>query len=244
MVDIKNLHKIYRIGQKEVRAVNGINLKIKKGSSLAIVGPSGAGKSTLLHMLGGLDRPTSGEVFFGDTDLYKLFDSERADIRNRRIGFVFQFYHLLSEFTALENVMLPALISFGAIRNIPPSASPLAGSRQRRSAPGPATYIIRKRAADVLKSVGLEHRAEHLPSRLSGGESQRVAIARAIMNDPEILLCDEPTGNLDSNTSESIYEILFGLKEKNGMTIAIVSHDEKLVSKVDSMIRLKDGKLA
>jgi len=244
MIVVKNLHKIYRRGQKEVKAVNGIDLEIKKNSSLAIVGPSGAGKSTLLHSLGGLDRPTSGKVFLGDTDLYKLFDRERAAIRNKRIGFVFQFYHLLSEFTALENVMLPALMNANNTRYIPPSASPLAGPRQARSAPGGAIHDTRRRAFEVLKSVGLEHRIEHLPSRLSGGESQRVAIARAIMNEPEILLCDEPTGNLDSSTSESIYEILFSLKMKTGMTMVIVSHDEKLVSKVDSTIRLKDGKLA
>ena len=221
---VKDLHKIYRYGHKEVRAVNGIDLELKKGSSAAIVGPSGAGKSTLLHMLGGLDRPTSGKILLEDTDIYKLPNKERATMRNRRIGFVFQFYHLLSEFTALENVMMPALINPNEIRD--------------------TRYEIRKRAADLLKSVGLEHRADHLPSRLSGGESQRVAIARAVMNEPQLLLCDEPTGNLDSNTSESIYEILFGLKSRNGMTIVIVSHDEKLVSKVDSTIRLRDGKLA
>ena len=221
---VKDLHKIYRRGHKEVRAVNGIGLEIEKGSSVAIVGPSGAGKSTLLHMLGGLDKPTSGKVLLDDTDIYKLPDKERAIMRNRRIGFVFQFYHLLSEFTALENVMMPALMSSGAVRC--------------------TQYAIRNRAANLLKSVGLENRTDHLPSRLSGGESQRVAIARAIMNEPQLLLCDEPTGNLDSNTSESIYEILFGLKAKNDMTIVIVSHDEKLVSRVDSTIRLKDGKLA
>ena len=145
-------------------------------------------------------------------------------MRNERIGFVFQFYHLLSEFTALENVMMPALINPNEIRN--------------------TRYEIRKRAINILKSVDLENRIDHLPSRLSGGESQRVAIARAIMNEPRLLLCDEPTGNLDSNTSESIYEILFGLKKNNGMTMVIVSHDEKLVSMVDLTIRLKDGKLA
>ena len=221
---VKDLYKIYRRGRKEVRAVNGIDLEIKKGSSVAIVGPSGAGKSTLLHMLGGLDKPTSGKIILEDTDIYKLPDRDRAMMRNKRIGFVFQFYHLLSEFTALENVMMPALINPNAVRS--------------------TQNAVRKRAVDVLKSVGLEHRIDHLPSRLSGGESQRVAIARAIMNEPQLLLCDEPTGNLDSNTSESIYEILFGLKSRNGMTIVIVSHDEKLVSKVDSTIRLKDGKLA
>jgi len=224
MIIVKNLHKIYRRGQKEVRAVNGIDLEIKRGGSVLIVGPSGAGKSTLLHMLGGLDKPTSGKILLEDTDIYKLPDRERAMMRNKRIGFVFQFYHLLSEFTALENVMMPALMNSNAMHNT------------QRS--------IQKRAAEVLKSVGLENRMDHLPSRLSGGESQRVAIARAIMNEPRLLLCDEPTGNLDSNTSESIYEILFGLKAKSGMTIVIVSHDEKLVSRVDSTIRLKDGRLA
>ena len=220
----KDLHKIYRKGHKEVRAVNGVELEIKNGSSVAIVGPSGAGKSTLLHMLGGLDKPTSGKILLDDTDIYKLPDRDRAMIRNKRIGFVFQFYHLLSEFTALENVMLPALINTNETRN--------------------TKNEIRKRAMNILKSVGLEHRIDHLPSKLSGGESQRVAIARAIINEPQLLLCDEPTGNLDSNASESIYEILFGLKARNGMTIVIVSHDEKLVSMVDSTIRLKDGKLA
>lgn len=221
---VKDLHKIYRTPHKEVRAVNGIDVEIERGSSVAIVGPSGAGKSTLLHMLGGLDNPTSGKIMLEGADIYKLPDRERALVRNRKVGFVFQFYHLLPEFTAIENVMMPALMGFGAIRN--------------------AQHAIRKRAADLLKSVGLEHRADHLPSRLSGGESQRVAIARAIMNEPRLLLCDEPTGNLDSGTSESIYDILFGLKSNSGMTVVIVSHDEKLVSKVDFKIRLKDGKLA
>jgi len=220
---VKDLHKVYRRGHKEVRAVNGIDLEIKSGSSVAIVGPSGAGKSTLLHMMGALDKPTSGKVLLEGKDMYRLPDRERAIMRNERIGFVFQFYHLLSEFTALENVMMPALIN-----------SEAQGTRSE----------IRKRAVEALKSVGLEPRMDHLPSRLSGGESQRVAIARAIINEPQVLLCDEPTGNLDSNTSESIYEILFGLKEKSGMTVVMVSHDEKLVSRVDSTIRLKDGKLA
>jgi lipoprotein-releasing system ATP-binding protein len=222
---VKDLRKIYRRGHKEVRAIDGIDLEIKKGSSVAIVGPSGAGKSTLLHMIGGLDKPTSGKIMFEEADIYKLPDRNRAVIRNEKIGFVFQFYHLLSEFTALENVTMPALMSSGSMR-----------IKDRQ--------VIRKRASEILRSVGLENRMDHLPSRLSGGESQRVAIARAIMNEPRLLLCDEPTGNLDSNTSESIYDILFGLKSKNGMTLVIVSHDEKLVSRVDSTIRLKDGKLA
>ena len=219
---VKDLHKIYRNGQKEVRAVDGISIAIKKGRSVAIVGPSGAGKSTLLHMLGGLDKPTSGKILLGETDIYKLSDRDRAAIRNKKIGFVFQFYHLLPEFTALENVMMPALMESNDVRC--------------------TKYEVRKRATEVLKAVGLEHRMGHPPSRLSGGESQRVAVARALINEPEILLCDEPTGNLDSKTSESIYELLFSIKSKINTTLVIVSHDEKLSSRVDETIRLKDGK--
>ena len=219
----KDLHKIYKSGIKDVRAVDGINIEIKKGGSVAIVGPSGAGKSTLMHMLGGLDKPTSGKVLLDGTDIYRLSDTGRAQVRNKRVGFVFQFYHLLSEFTALENVMLPMLIN--------PN-----GSRTPNTEP-------RKLAKDVLKSVGLEHRIDHLPSRLSGGESQRVAIARALINEPDILLCDEPTGNLDSKNSEAIYDLLFEIQSKSNTTLIIVTHDEKLASEVDTVIRIKDGKL-
>lgn len=212
----KELHKTYKGDTKEVRAVNGVSIEIKNGLSTAITGPSGAGKSTLLHMLGGLDRPTSGKILLGDIDMYKLSDRGRAEVRNKRIGFVFQFYHLLPEFTALENVMLPMLIGH---------TNP------------------QKKAHEILKSVGLGHRYDHLPSHLSGGESQRVAIARALINDPEILLCDEPTGNLDSKNSEAIYEILFDLHSKSNTTLVIVTHDEKLASRFDKTIRLKDGQL-
>ena len=191
---------------------------------MAIIGPSGAGKSTLLHILGGLDKPTSGRVIFDTADIYELPDKGRAYIRNRRVGFVFQFYHLLSEFTALENVMMPGLIK---------------GHQVTRS-PG---HRIRDAAKHALKVVGLEHRLNHRPSELSGGESQRVAIARAIINEPELLLCDEPTGNLDSKTSESVYELLFGLKSRIGLTLVIVTHDERLPGKTDDIIRLKDGKV-
>ena len=224
ILTVKDLHKTYKGDVKEVRAVNGITIEIKKERSVAIVGPSGAGKSTLFHMLGGLDKPTSGKILFGDLDLYRLSDKDRAEVRNKKIGFVFQFYHLLPEFTALENVMMPVLIK-GSV-----------ASSQGRG--------LRDRAKHVLKSVGLEYRMDHLPSRLSGGEAQRVAIARALINEPEMLLCDEPTGNLDSKASESIYKILFEIKAKNNTTLIIVSHDEKLSNKVDETIRLKDGKLA
>jgi lipoprotein-releasing system ATP-binding protein len=209
--------KTYKDDGKKVKAVDGISVALKKGRSVAILGPSGAGKSTLLHILGGLDKPTSGHVLLDNVDIYKLPDKERARIRNKRVGFVFQFYHLLSEFTSLENVMMPGLIN---------------GQK------------VKDKAVNALKLVGLADRMNHKPSELSGGESQRVAIARAIINEPEILLCDEPTGNLDSKTSESIYELLFSLKSRIGLTLIIVTHDEQLSRKTEDMVRLKDGKIA
>ncbi|MBN1526713.1 MAG: ABC transporter ATP-binding protein [Candidatus Omnitrophica bacterium] len=217
----EGLEKIYRDGIKEVRAVDGVSLRIKRGEASAIVGPSGAGKSTLLHMLGGLDSPTAGKVYLDGADIYGLSDGRRARIRNREIGFVFQFYHLLPEFTALENVMLPALMS---------------GKRSG------GKKDIKERALDLLRAVGLEQRLGHLPSELSGGESQRVAIARALINRPKLLLCDEPTGNLDSKTSESIYELLLGLQSGYSTTIIIVTHDENISSRVGNVVLLKDGK--
>ncbi len=212
----ENIHKVYQNGAKEVRAIGGVSLEIQNGESLAIVGPSGAGKSTLLHLLGGLDTPTSGNVLLDGVDMNKLSDRERAKMRNRRISFVFQFYHLLPEFTALENVMMPALIKGQAVRD---------------------------RARDVLESVGLADRAGHKPRELSGGESQRAAIARALMNEPEILLCDEPTGNLDSKTSEAIYRLLFELQSRTRMSLILVTHDEGITSRVNRTIHIRDGKI-
>ena len=222
MLTAKDVKKIYRTGAKEVRAVDGISLEIRKGESVAIVGPSGSGKSTLLHILGGLDRPTSGKIFLEDSDLYAMSDSKRADIRGGKVGFVFQAYHLLPEFTALENVMLPALIKRTEAR----------GKR----------LDIREKAKKILESVGLEDRLSHRPGELSGGESQRVAIARALINDPQVLLCDEPTGNLDSKNSEAIYNLLFELKTKSGISLVIVTHDESITRQTNRTIRLKDGK--
>jgi len=213
----ENVRKIYKSGRKEVRAVDGIDLRINREETAAIIGPSGAGKSTLLHILGGLDTPTSGRVLFGDSDLYRLSDSRRAAIRNQRIGFVFQFYYLLPEFTALENVMMPGLIRGQGIK---------------------------EKAKSILESVGLRDRMGHRPAELSGGESQRVAIARALINEPEVLLCDEPTGNLDSKTSESIYELLFSLKSRSKISLVIVTHDEKVSQRTSRTIRIKDGRVA
>lgn len=217
IISAKNIVKIYTGGSvKSVKALDGVGIDIARGSSVCILGTSGAGKSTLLQLLGGLDSPTSGEVIFDGINMYRLSDKDRSRIRNKRIGFVFQFYHLLSEFTAIENVMLPSLI----------------GGRKARD-----------RAAELLKSVGLGDRIRHKPGQLSGGESQRVAIARALINDPEVLLCDEPTGNLDSATSESIYELLFGIKSKSRTTLVVVTHDEDISGRMGSTVRLKDGRV-
>ena len=210
--------KVYDTGAKEVRAVDGVDVMIRRGSSTVILGPSGAGKSTLLHLLGALDSPTSGSVLLDGLDIYSFSDKERARIRNSRLGFIFQFYHLLPEFTALENVMLPAMIK----------------GRGKG---------VRQRAKDLLMSVGLKERMDHRPGELSGGESQRVAIARALVNSPEVLLCDEPTGNLDSKASESIYELLFDLKARSKTALVIVTHDESVSEKTDATIRLKDGRV-
>ncbi|MCX5680127.1 MAG: ABC transporter ATP-binding protein [Candidatus Omnitrophica bacterium] len=214
ILSAKDIVKRYDSGVKNVSAVNGVSLDIKRGESVAIVGPSGAGKSTLLHILGGLDRPTSGKVFLEDEDLYTLSDSRRAKTRNIKIGFVFQSYHLLPEFTAFENVMLPALI----------------GGRK-----------VGDRASSLLESVGLSDRLCHKPGELSGGESQRVAIARALVNEPQILLCDEPSGNLDSKNSEVIYKILLDLKAKSGISLVIVTHDENVARSSDRIMHIKDG---
>jgi len=212
-----NLHKSYDNGGKTLHVLKGISLKVIKGKVLVIVGPSGAGKSTLLHILGGLDSPVSGSVFLNGVDIYKLRDRQRAKLRNRQIGFVFQFYHLLAEFTALENVILPA-----AIKKAP---------------------IAKQKGCQLLGKVGLEHRINHLPSQLSGGERQRVAIARALINEPAIVFCDEPTGNLDSKTGGLIYDIIWRLNKEKEQTFVIVTHEERIVKRADEVYRIKDGEL-
>jgi ABC-type lipoprotein export system ATPase subunit len=222
MIHAVGISKVYTQGSSAaIAAVAGVSLEVQKGESVLITGPSGAGKSTLLHLLGGLDRPTEGTLFFNGIDFYRLSDRERSRIRNEKIGFIFQMYHLLPEFTVMENVMLPALM------------------RRRRA--GERTSHIRKHVKALLEIVGLEKRADHRPSELSGGESQRTAIARALVNDPEVLLCDEPIGNLDSKKGEEIIECLWALKEKKGTALVIVTHDEEIHDGFDRRYMIKDG---
>lgn len=219
LLEAHALHKVYRNGEAELHVLKGIDLTIEKGRIISIVGPSGAGKSTLLHLLGGLDVPTSGEVILKGMDLYKLDDEKRAKVRNEMLGFVFQFYHLLPEFTALENVVLPILI-----KGMPKK--------------GASDY-----AKKLLEDVGLGERLNHKPSELSGGEHQRVAIARALVNEPEIVFCDEPTGNLDSKTGSDIQELLWRINREKGETLIIVTHDEKIAGQADRIIYIEDGVL-
>ena len=221
MIKATNLSKIYYQGKAQIKAVGGVTLNIGRGESVLIAGPSGAGKSTLLHLLGGLDKPTSGVLIFDGTDFYGLPDAKRSRIRNKRIGFVFQFYHLLPEFSILENVMLPALMAKSEV---------FRGKSE-----------IKERAKKLLGTVGLAERMNHAPAELSGGESQRAAIARSLVNFPEVLFCDEPTGNLDSEKSGEIIECLLRLKKTEGMALVVVSHDERLKEVFDKIYYMQDG---
>jgi lipoprotein-releasing system ATP-binding protein len=222
MIEIQHVHKSYSVGNKEIQVLKGIDLRIEKGAFLALVGPSGAGKSTLLHILGGLDEPTRGKVFFEGQDIHSLNDKALSRLRNRKIGFIFQFYHLLPEFTALENVMMPALVGLDA-------------------GPGQNSGSVRERAQALLHQMGLSRRAGHFPSQLSGGEQQRVAIARALMNSPELLLCDEPTGNLDLSSGAEIVSEMKQINRREKVTIILVTHNLELARTSDTIYRLTDG---
>ncbi len=200
-----------------LRVLRGLNLSIQEGELLAIVGASGAGKSTLLHIIGTLDRPTSGSVRFDGLDVFGMSDEELARFRNRQIGFVFQFHHLLPEFTAVEHVAMPALI---------------AGERM------PA---VRDRAMALLRDVGLAARADQRPTKLSGGEQQRVAVARALMNAPRVVLADEPSGNLDSANARNLHRLLWNLSRSRGQTVVVVTHNEALARQADRVVRIVDG---
>ena len=215
MIEIKGIKKSF--GSLEV--LKGIDLTINKGEIVSIVGPSGAGKTTLLQIIGTLDRPDSGSVCVDGIDTSKLSTKKLSDFRNQHIGFVFQFHQLLPEFTALENIMIPAYI---------------AGTSQKAA---------RKRAEELLQFMGLADRASHKPNELSGGEKQRVAVARALVNNPAVILADEPSGSLDSKNKEELHQLFFDLREKYGQTFVIVTHDEGLASITDRTIHMRDGML-
>ncbi|MFN3681039.1 MAG: ABC transporter ATP-binding protein [Nitrospira sp.] len=217
MIKVINLYKSFPIGSSELPVLKGINLEIRRGELIAIVGASGAGKSTLLHIIGTLDRPSHGTVTFDGIDLFQLSETQQADFRNKRIGFVFQFHHLLPEFTALENACMPALV-------------------QRRNATS-----VQADAKALLETMGLGHRLHHKPGELSGGEQQRVAIARALMQKPDVVLADEPTGNLDSHTSDALFRLIRDLNKTQGTTFVIVTHNDKLSAQADRIIHMQDG---
>ncbi|TYP00036.1 lipoprotein-releasing system ATP-binding protein [Geothermobacter ehrlichii] len=218
-ISVRNLVKSYPTAEGTVEVLRGIDLDIMTGERLAIVGASGAGKSTLMHILGGLDRPTDGRVCYSGQNIWALPEAGIDSFRNRTIGFVFQFHQLLPEFTALENVMMPMLV----------------GGSGRREA--------RENAERLLREVGLGHRLGHKPGQLSGGEQQRVAIARALVMEPKVLLADEPTGNLDSTTSESVWRLLEQVHERYQLTMIIVTHSETLAGRMDRIVRMADGRI-
>jgi len=219
MIKLSGVDKIYQLGKVEVPALKGVSLEIKKGENLAIIGPSGCGKSTLLHIIGCLDRPTRGKVFVDGKDISELSDDRLAKIRREKIGFVFQFFYLIPTLTALENVMLP--MSFTGI------------SKNEQ----------KKKAHKLLEIVNLDKRANHKPAELSGGERQRIALARAMANDPEVILADEPTGNLDSKSGKEVMEFLLKLNKDQKVTLIIVTHDHYIASNAKKIIYLKDGKI-
>ena len=217
MIETRDLHRGYRIGKKSIEVLHGVNLRIAKGEKVFLCGPSGAGKTTLLYTLAGLEQPERGSVHIAGTDIYSLGRKAQAKFRNQSIGYVFQNYHLLPELTAVENVAVP-----GAIAGINRTEEALL----------------------ALERVGLKDRADHLPAEMSGGEQQRVAIARAIVNEPAVLFADEPTGNLDSNTSKEIMEILLKLADEHGVTLIVVTHDQNLAKVGDRTLVIQDGMIS
>ncbi|MDK2947646.1 MAG: lipoprotein-releasing system ATP-binding protein [Methanolobus sp.] len=219
IIRARGLSKVYLNGV-EVHALDNVDLDIKKGEFLSITGPSGSGKSTLLHMIGILDTPTSGSITIDGRVVTDMSEKERSKVRNEVLGFIFQYHHLMPDFNALENVMMPLLI----------------GGMKRSDA--------KKIAAKLLEDVGLGDRMDHLPNQLSGGQAQRVAIARALANNPGIVIGDEPTGNLDTKSSDRIYELLRQLNRDRGQTFILVTHDEEMAKKTDRIVRIVDGRIA
>lgn len=213
------IYKTYRDADREIPVLIGLDLQIKQGERVAIIGKSGTGKTTLINLLGGLERPSAGEIYYDGTDIHKISDRERGHLRNRLFGFIFQFHHLLPEFTALENVAMPLLL-----RKDPIS-------------------LVKKLSQEALEQVGLGHRLTHKPNKLSGGERQRVAIARALVTKPQCVLADEPTGNLDQENAALVYELMLRLTEEVGTSFVIVTHDHDLAAKMDRIVQLDLGKL-
>ena len=221
LIECRNIHKTYKEADYVLHVVKGVDLTIDAGEVVSIVGPSGAGKSTLLHILGGLDVPSQGQAYFNGEDIYALNDQQRSQLRNRQMGFVFQAYHLLPELTALENVILPAMVK----------------NNSRK------TSAIELEGVKLLEQMGLAQRVSHRPSQLSGGEQQRVAIARSLMNKPKVVFCDEPTGNLDSQSGAMVIDVLLNLNKTNGQTVVIVTHDAAIAKRTQRIISIKDGLL-
>lgn len=213
------LGMVYAEGKMRTPVFDGLDLEVRKGETVAIVGASGAGKSTLLHLLGGLDTPVAGDVYVDGYWMSDLSDTQRGELRNRALGFVYQFHHLLPEFTALENVMLPVLLG------------------------GAKVAVARERARDLLESVGLGHRLEHKPGELSGGERQRAAVARALVNRPACVLGDEPTGNLDEKTAAHVFDQMLELNREHRTSLVVVTHDRRLARRLDRVLELHQGKL-
>jgi lipoprotein-releasing system ATP-binding protein len=217
MLRLEDIRKSFDTGRDRLHVLSGVNLTVGEGEIVAIVGPSGVGKSTLLHIMGALDVPTSGKVYVRDTDVFAMSEAERAAFRNRTVGFVFQFHHLLRELTALENVMMPCLV----------------GGMDKDEAAS--------RAEELLAAVRLSDRADHRPGELSGGEEQRAAVARALAARPLVVLADEPSGNLDRASSDELHDLIWGLRESTGQTFVIVTHNPDLFERADRVVVLKEG---
>ncbi|MBT3335500.1 MAG: lipoprotein-releasing ABC transporter ATP-binding protein LolD [Methylococcales bacterium] len=216
-LETRKLVKHYRQGELDVSVLKGIDLIVNHGDQIAIMGPSGSGKSTLLHLLGGLDEATAGDVLLDGVNIQRMSQAKLAAIRNKSLGFIYQFHHLLAEFDAVENVAMPLLISGSSITS------------------------ARKRATQLLERVGLGHRLGHKPAELSGGERQRAAVARALINNPQCILADEPTGNLDSASAEQLYQLMARLNKEMGVSFLIVTHDKRLAERMDTVLHMEDG---
>lgn len=218
-IRIQNISKAFQLGHETLTVLRDVSFTIHAGEMVSVVGASGAGKSTLMHLLGALDRPSDGAIYYGEQNIFQFEEAALAEFRNRSIGFVFQFHHLLPEFTAVENVMMPLLIH---------------GQSQKHALP---------QAEAALREVGLQARMQHKPGELSGGEQQRVAIARAVVNEPDVVLADEPTGNLDTKTGDAVSAVLHRLNSEKGMIVVLVTHNQALAHTADRIIHLTDGQI-